>query len=220
MAQQQVTGQVGSQGPVASGASGAPLRQGNFGDLIVTELNPQFYEQSLRGNVFCAAQVSATAAIALTTGGATFTLSNPLNSGVNLALIDLIITTEAQTAATQLMSFQLGGAVMGATQTYTTKINAYSNVVTGVAAAPKGIPAVSTSFSGTAVAVRYIGSLVQAATATSGVPTVTSFKDQINGAIVIPPGSYVGIYGLTGGTVGDASIAASITWAEIPNTVL
>jgi hypothetical protein len=220
MAQQQVTGQIGQTGPVASGAPGIPVRQSNYGDLIISELNGRYYEQSVRGNVFVACQTAGTTAIALTTGGATFTLSNPNNSGKNLVLLDLVLTIEAQTANTQQVSFYLAGAVMGATQTYTTKLTPYSNLIVGTAASPTGVPAVSTTFSGTAVPIRYICSISQAATATTGVVTICSVKDDIGGAVIVPPGSYVGIYGLTGTTIADATIAASLTWAELSSAIL
>jgi hypothetical protein len=220
MAQQQITGQVGQTGPITSGAPGIPIRQGNYGEVVVTELHGRYYENSIRGNVFCACQTAAAAAIALAAGGATLTLSNPNNSQKNLILQEIVLTIEAQTAATQQVSFYIGGAVMGATQTYTTKLNPYSNIVVGTAAAPTGIPAVSTTFSNTAVPYRYVCSISQAATATTGVTTVCSVKDDIGGAIIIPPGSYIGVYGLSGGTLANASIASSIVWAEFSSVIL
>jgi hypothetical protein len=220
MAQQQVTGQIGQTGPVATGAPGIPVRQSNYGDVVVSALNGRYYEQSVRGNVFIACQTASTAAIALAAGGATLTLANPNNSGKNLVLLDLVLTIEAQTAATQQLSFYLAGAVMGATQTFTTPLAAYSNVFVGTAASPTGKTSVSASFSNTAVPYRYICSISQALTNTTGVVTICSVKDDIGGALIVPPGSYVGIYGLTGGTVGDASIAASLTWAELSSAIL
>lgn len=216
---QPISGQVGQQGPIASGTPQIAVRQGNYGELIATELNPAYYEQALRQNVFSVAQVSATAAIALAAGGATLVLFNPNNSGKNLALIDVVLTIEAQTAATQIESFYLAGAATGATQTLTTPLTPQPALV-GSGATAQGKALVSSTFSNIAVPLRYIGSFAQAATATSGVATIVSMKDEIKGAIIVPPGSYVGIYGLTGGTVGDLSIAASMTWMELSAAII
>jgi hypothetical protein len=204
--------QVGIQ-QLADGANPV-ARSGKTGETIVSELQGRYYENAYRGNIFVAAQTAATAAIAVTTGGATFQLFNPSTSQKNLVLLDIVVTLEAMTAQTAEVAFQLAGAATGATQTLTTPLTTYSSIVGG-ANKSTGVALVSSTFSNAAIPLRYLGAFAQAATATPGVATVVSFKDEIAGAIIIPPGSYVGIYGLTGGTIGDASVACSATWAEV-----
>jgi hypothetical protein len=219
MAQQQVTGQVGTIGPVASGSPAVPARQGNYGEIMVSELNGRYYEQSLRGNVFVCAQTAGTALIAAAAGGVTLQLFNPSNSLVNLAILDITVTIEAATAQTAMESVYLCGNSTGATQTLTTPLTAYSSQVGGGRVA-SGKPLVSSTFTNSANPLRYLGSFAMGATATSGINTLTSFKDDVGGLIIVPPGSFVGIYGLTGGTVGDLTIASSISWVELSSVIL
>lgn len=204
--------QVGIQ-QLADGAN--PVARGlKTGETGVSEIQARYYENAYRGNTFVAAQTAVTAAIAAAAGGATFQLFNPSTSQKNLVLLDIVVTLGAMTAQTAEVAFQLAGAATGATQTLTTPLTTYSSIVGG-SNKSTGIALVSSTFSATAVPLRYLGAFAQAATATPGVATVVSFKDEIAGAIIIPPGSYVGVYGLTGGTIGDASIACSATWAEV-----
>lgn len=188
-------------------------RQGN---ITVSQCNARYYENAYRANTFVAAQTAGLAAIAATTGGATLVLFNPNNSGKNLVLADVTVTMEAETNATQQVAIQLAGNATGATQTLTTPLTAYSSLVGGGTVAT-GKPLVSSTFTNSANPLRYLGAFGQSANATAvGTPTVCSFKDEIAGAIIVPPGSFVGVYALTGGTIADVTLASSMTWVELP----
>jgi X-X-X-Leu-X-X-Gly heptad repeat protein len=198
---------------VADGANPV-ARSGKTGETIVSELQGPYYENAYRGNVFVAAQTAATAAIATAAGGATLVLFNPSNNTKNLVILDVTVCLETETGQTAKVAFQLAGAATGTTQTLTTPLTGLSSIVGG-SNKPSGVTLVSSTFSNAAVPLRYLGALSQAATNTTGVTGVVSFKDEVKGAIIVPPGSYVGIYGLTAWTIGDASIVASMTWAEV-----
>jgi hypothetical protein len=193
------------------------LRGARKGGLVSQDVGGRYEEGAYRGVIFTAAQTAGTAAIALAAGGATLQLFNPNNSKVNLSILDITVCLEAQTGLLQQVAVQLGGAATGATQTLTTPLTTNSSLV-GSKYTSQGVALVSSTFSNTAIALRYLASYGQLATGTStGIPAIlNSVKDEIAGAIMIPPGSYVGVYALTGGTVGDITFSNSITWEEIP----
>jgi hypothetical protein len=193
------------------------LRGARKGGLVSQDVGGRYEEAAYRGAVFTAAQTAGTAAIALAAGGATLCLFNPTNSTKNLSLLDVTVTCEAQTGALQQVSIGLAGAATGTTQTQTTPLTTRSSLV-GSANNSSGIALVSSTFSNTAVYLRWLMSLGQlaAGTSTGAAPVLSSVKDDIGGAIIIPPGSYVGIYALTGGTVGNVTLVSSMTWEEIP----
>jgi hypothetical protein len=184
-----------------------------------TDFFPRYFKRAVNASLFVAAQTAGTALIAKTTGGTTLQLYNPPASGVNMVVVDCVVTVEANTAITQQVSIYICGAAMGATQTITTPLTPLPSLV-GSSVTAQGGAAVSTTFSNAAIPLRYISSLAMAATATTGVNSLTAERDEIAGTLVIPPGSYIGIYGLTGGTIGDVTIAASFSWVELPTGVL
>ncbi len=214
----QITGQAQGLIQTISQKAGQPaaVSTGWHNELVKSDLVPRYAYLNFAGSVFTAAQTAGTVAIALTTGGTTLVLFNPNNSGKNLVLLSACVTLEAEVNATQQASVLLGGAATGATQTLTTPLAAQSGLVgNGVVAAAK--PLVSSTFTNTAVALRYLGAFGQSANATAvGTPTITSFKDEIAGEIVVPPGAFVGVYVLTGGTLADVTLASSFSWAELP----
>jgi hypothetical protein len=196
------------------------MRQGNYGEATVSELQPKYYENSLRGNTFTAAQTTGEALINLAAGGATFVLFNPTNSGRNLILQTVVVTVTSITGGNGNAAILLGGNTTGTTQTLTTPLIVYNTVV-GSTTAGVGKALSSSTFSNTAVGLRYLGSWVQGNVTTPATwQTLTYFKDDVAGEIVIPPGSYVGVYDVGSLTLADAAIATSMSWTELNATVL
>jgi hypothetical protein len=97
-------GQVGPQsGNVSLGAgTNPPIRQGQLGEIIVSELHGFYYEQVFRGNIFSSGQTAAQAiASTHTTGTLTAActpilgLWNPINNLNNLVLLKANLTVLA-----------------------------------------------------------------------------------------------------------------------------
>ena len=86
-----IQGQVGPSSTQSNTPGATPaIRQGQLGDVIVTELHGRYYEQAYRGNLFTLS-VSTAAAVTAYVGAAAGTpqlaVYNPLNSGKNLVPI-------------------------------------------------------------------------------------------------------------------------------------
>ena len=80
---------VGPQ--ILADGSLATLRGGKTGELIVSELQGRYYENSYRNNIFYAVNSAAQAlSLASTTTYTGLTVANPTASGKNLVLLEAI----------------------------------------------------------------------------------------------------------------------------------
>ncbi len=182
---------------------------GEFSDLLVTELQPRYYQNTYRGSVFGVTFASGSAAAASATATGAFSLFNPLSSGKNLVLIDAIVTLVTFSVTTTFFGYGLAGFTQ--TPTTVTLGNTPVNQFIGGAA--------------TSVAKTYtVGTLVGASTATvrqlaafypdlAAGDMVASIKDEIAGVVVVQPGSGIDLVSTT--TAGTATQILSYTWAEI-----
>lgn len=198
----------------AQGASPA-LSSDEFGAAFVTELNPKYMGLTKAGFVY---GVGNTAFAALTAIGTTvtgLTLFNPTNSGKNLCLIDVTVAFTPVTLATVAVTAVLAGVAQAATPTGTTPLTAVPNLISaGNAPVAKTYSAATLTTAPTII--RFLGNcLLTTLTTSGGADAVASLlKDEIGGAVIVPPGAVVCIAGI--GTVADATVAASMTWAELP----
>jgi len=211
-----IQGQVGpsSTQSVSPGATPA-IRQGQLGDVIVTELHGRYYEQAYRGNLFTLS-VSTAATITAYVGGAAGTpmlaVYNPANSGKNIVPIQAGFNNVVAASGAGTVSFALWfGPTVAITQTtLTNPVNNATLNRTG---------SVSQSFtnqaltSSTALTNAYpIGFYYWASAAgvAIGAPT---FVD-INGSFICPPGTMMALGGSAALT--SATWIGSLTWEEVP----
>jgi hypothetical protein len=191
-----------------TGAPGQTIPQDQQNAVLVSELNARYYVNAYSGQTFFAAN---TAAQALSVASATYTglaVANPAGSGKNLIIID---------AAFGLQTLQSGFSAI---------VLAYAPTVTLTTGSSSGPGGLSTIVGGGAASVAKVG-----ASATLGAaPTIARImagaqwvttgttsniqivKDEVAGALIIPPGQLVCIEAITTAVTG----LAHITWVELP----
>lgn len=202
------TGLVG-QATYSDGISVGQDRFGRLGDKIVTELNPRYYEQVSRGNVYMAAsQAVATTTVGLATTYTGLCLSNPLASGKNLAIL---IASIAQSViqATQVEGYLIATGSNTTTNVTHTTPGTVQTALVG-AAANNAVAKIDTAAT-LPTAPLYSMALTNTGSATTNSPGVTV---DIGGAIVLAPGAYACFVTPTQASV--AGLWFGFVWAEIP----
>lgn len=209
-----IQSQAGSL-PSSRQASGTPTNPGGtFGEALFSELSPQYYTLLKQGKVFAlsVAAINPTAFVGGAAGTPIFGLYNPTSSGVDLVLLQsrLAIRTTGTAAASSSTNFwgvnQGGVAVTG---TQTASRNMYSQAQTGSAA----YGMVNTANTA-ALASALIAPSVSISSTASPADLFAQLLDDIKGALVVSPGSYLA-YGLSAALTA-ASVDAALIWAELP----
>lgn len=199
------------QGVVAAGAnaqSAGPgtilnLRQGQLGDVIVSELQARYYEQTYRKNKFSWANPAAVTPSATFAGTApTSTLYNLPGASVNLVLTKVSALFAAAPAGAVVVGLVAG--FNGAAPTGITAGTPISNFLGGAVGQGKVATAITL---GTAPALILPILAVEAA---SSITPAGGFID-VGGSIIIPPGGYVAV-----SANAAASIFAGFEWDEVP----
>ena len=194
---------------ISDGVS-APVRGGKTGEMIIGQAHGEFYEATVRSNVFYAATAVAGVSIgtSLSTTAA-FYLHNPVGSGKNLSLIAVSIGYLSGTMGS--------GAAYLCTHTGVSVANPTGTAITprptllGGNAVGVGL-AFTTATVTTQIAIRPICSFGPFLATTVFQPT--ALKDSINGEIVVAPGFGVGVHGIaTAGTTDRVLIGC--TWEEV-----
>ena len=209
--------QVGGQGVFNVSVQGqVPLRASNVGALIVDELNGPQYEATYRGLNFHGAN-QAVVATALQTGlTATATggliLSNPIGNTKNLVL---------RACAIGVLVAQTNASVMGLMYAYSpsvaiggtlTVVASQNGLVNGPGASGVLYSSASVTLQSTPVLARVIGSLGTGAITVqepSGIGPI-----DLQGSIILVPGSALAFYGTGVGTA--SSLHFSFSWTEVP----
>jgi hypothetical protein len=227
--QQGATGKQIGQVPVASA--------GEFGELLVTELQPRFYEWNNRGSIFAGGmQLTSIANATFTTAdGLSATLAtaatatpiaglwNPSNSGINIVLLQAVVSMVLTAATSTGTGPLVYASYTGQTSPIATGLNPINrksflvsggsltkNLAgvaltglqnTGVFLGASSIPTDSTNFS-------FVG------TAVGAMPWVAPSAENLDGNIIVPPGSIIALFAST--TPVAVSAASSLVWIEIP----
>lgn len=186
---------------------------GTFGEGLISGLTPRYYSLVKNGRVFSVSSLNQipTAYVGAAAGAPVIGLWNPQSSGVDLVLLQArtTIRTTGTTGVAAAMNFwavnQGGVAVTGA---QTLARNMYSQVQSGSAAyATVGV------FATGALAATLIAPSISISINTPLADIFANLVDDINGAIVVPPGCFLG-YGLT--TTTSCAMDTALIWAEIP----
>lgn len=197
----QITGQIGNLAKTADGL-GPIVRQGNQGELMVSELHGRYYEQALRGNMY---RVANQAAVTTTAGLATtFTglaISNPAGSGVN-AVLSLFTVGQVAVGAAGAVGIMSGsGAAAGSLVPKNAIVSGTTGKVTASAGATIATPVLD-------MVVGSLGSL-----ATTGYGLQPGLAVDLGGSIIIPPGFYAASYTTI---VTTTSLIFGFMWEEVP----
>lgn len=207
-----VSGQVqkGVLPSLSSGTSSQPLTQGQYGEVLVSELNARYTNLVLAGQVFGITYASGTVAAPSATSTGPFALFNPAGSGKNLVLLETTIPVTTFTAGTTGAGFGFQ-FVANQTPSAITAGNTQLNALIGSSNASVA----KTYTAGTLVgAPTTIGYLVSGAylDLAAGNNQIAQSSD-IGGAIVIAPNSGICIV-MTGTLV--CTLVPSVLWAEVP----
>ena len=211
MINQNIVGQ-----PSAAGANAILSgRAGQLGDNIVSELHGRYYETTYRSNSFLLS-VSTAAAVTAFAGGAAGTpmlaIFNPAGSGRNAVLNKVSIGNVVAASGAGTVSFALWFGTT-ATITQATTVTPWNmgtqlqsgSVVTGF----RNVALTSGSAASNAIAL----SSYYWATA-AGVGLVSDGVSDIEGGVIIPPGSYCALGGSAALT--SATWIGSMQWEEVP----
>lgn len=205
---------------LGQGAVG-PLRGSQTGALVTTDAHARFQEAVMNGNVWIGANPSGTAVTTQAGVSATtpaLTLFNPVTSNVNLVLWHAeCIFTAAPAAACGVMLAYNFPALAGVPTGPTTVTNA--NITNALIS--QGIYGSSTAVttqSGSQGQCYRVSTLSAAPVAfrycfgTSGAAAIggMSFRDQIDGAVVVPPGVAISIQ-----TTSADAVLCAFCWEEI-----
>lgn len=213
---------IPSEGKVGLFAAGDStqnlLRQGREGALIVNDGAARYGEATSRGTVFtvstAAAGTTVVAANAspVASGGATIlTLYNPPGSGKNLEVIKVYCNVLSGTTAAGGMVFNVvSNQNISAAQNATP----VSNLIGGAASVGKGYTQTALTGGATAMTLlRAINGAVPFAAAVAATTPGLQGLDEVEGAIVIPPGAALTIADVAIGTT--VLVQAAIVYREV-----
>ena len=210
-----IQGQVGPLATSASLSAGSQpnLRQGNMGDLIVSELHGRYYETVYRRTQYFASNPTGVTTTATTSGTTTaivgINISNPINSPVNLVLNKIGVAFTVVFAAAADIALGVGyNSSTNVTQTTPLTVR---NAYVGVGAAGYGLVSSSVTFPTPPNFIHVLGSgLTGAITTTPYIP----YTMDLEGSVILPPGAFAGIFTTTAG--GASGFFGSIGWEEVP----
>jgi hypothetical protein len=215
-----IQGQVGPIAQSATPGTNPPLRQGQLGDMVVSELHGRYYEQAYRRNLFSGALSGAAGVTASALGIVTATaytglvLYNPPGSTVNCVLQKVGYVLPIAPAAATVVSIGTGFSALPP-QT-TTAITARNNYVNGPAPLASLYSVATFGISTTAPVTTYpvytMGWVGTVAATSSG--QVNSGLVDLEGSIVIPPTGYACIYLSTAANTNG--FFGSMAWEEVP----
>jgi hypothetical protein len=217
---------------VQQGASGKQVGQvpvasaGEFGDVLVSELQPRFYEWNYRGLLYHLAGSSNTALVAANAiaTGVTATaqpvvgLWNPPTSGVNLIplKLKLSLTTVANTAVSPGGFMWLVSSGQNAISTGALGVNGKSLVQSGGQGKGFSITTALTGLVGslTTVQASSVQTINAAGPATAIHQPVFPSEEYIEGKFIIPPGGVLALMNQVSTTT--VNYSTGLIWLEIP----
>ncbi len=189
--------------PQANSRLGAPLfnQAGASGDILGTEFNPRYYEQTVRGNMFSVAnQAAVTTSTTLNTTFTGLAVANPAGSGVNLVFTKFSCAQFAVGAAAVVSIAAGAGAAAGS---LTIRNRLYGG------AASKAVASAGATIAAP-ILIMPVGS--SGSVATTGYGLQPNISVDLEGSLIIPPGFFV---------CSDTSIATttalifSFAWLEV-----
>lgn len=186
-----------------------PARAGRQGDLIVSELQGRYYEQTFRNNRFYAATTAlVTTTVGLNTTYTGLVLSNPITSVVNLAL-DKASMMQSVLQSTQVEAYAIATGFNSATNvTHTTPVAPKSCLI-GSGKTPVALADVSATLPTAPLYTMFVTNTGTATADSTGIQVV-----DFEGSIILPPGGYA--LWVTPAQASVAGMWFSFQWTEIP----
>lgn len=185
---------------------------GKQGETLVGEIHGRSFVAANRGIVFRAIASAVTIPAVASSLVSTFTIINPIGSGVNLELLDVDIGLTSATTVVDTLAFYYQNLNLG---------NAYPTNLTGGTpiAMPLGSQKVgnakfytSASLVGALATIAPLDIITTLLAVTS--TSTTPMRKDYNGQIVVGPGTLLVIAGSTAAETAGAYVSA--TWAEWP----
>jgi hypothetical protein len=224
----QISGQVGPQ-LIATGVGTQPIRQGNLGETIVSELHGRFFEQNLRLALFSGGMgLTSISNVTFTTGtlGATCTpiagVWNPLTSQVNLvilqAMLGITVTALQATGAAPFAwagSFSNAALTLGGTPINRRTLQAGPSATKNMAGvALTGLTNNLVVFGASSLGGGSYSNAAFLATAVGPQAQQVSFVENLDGQYIVPPGGVLALLATT--TPVAHSAASMLLWEEVP----
>ena len=175
----------------------------------MTTMSDWFVDQNRLGKLYTATnQAGATVTLINTSTTTGFVLSNPWGSGKKLVVKDAVFAYTTVPAAAAVVFLATSIAVSSVAHATTTALTVYKADSSG----PAGGDSVARVYSVSTtpnlpVYTRILGYSPTTPATTGGL----TFKDDINGAMILVPGSYVQVSYITTAPVG----ITTMTWAEV-----
>lgn len=204
-----IQGQVGQPAVTSIQAGATPaIRQGQLGDVVVSELHGRYYEQSYRRNMFTAYS-GGTAMTQAATGLVGLQLWNP-SFNVNLVLTKCAGFVAVTSATTIGVVLSAGTGQINAPTSVTTVTNVQNQFI-GAA-----LPIGKAYNAGTFVnAPTPFWPLLHNTAAIASTGEDPGWQMDFEGSVVVPPQSYVAITALSA-TAGAAALYCALMWEEVP----
>jgi len=202
-----VYGTVGLQGPIASGVVGVPFSQGNYGEILASEVLPRFAMLSKGSKLFAATGIS-TALVIFSTAAAT---GGPLlwnnSASTNAVLIGMSYAVTTASGVAGAIGIAVGSTTAPSS---TTAIDSSSGGYVGGASTAMSLYRLGT-VSTPATGFFALGAIhTGAVTVDVNTPTYVP----IDGFWTIPPGKFAAVS--ASATLTSAVIQATLYWAELP----
>lgn len=168
-----------------------------------------FLEQARLGNLFRACnQAGATVTLINTSTATGFILSNPYGSGKKMVIRDVGFQYTTVPAATAILFIAQSIGPHSTQVVHTTPLAVYGCDGLGVANEAVGKADAAATTPNLPVYSRSIGYSPTTPATTGGL----AYRDYVNGAVILIPGTYLQISYITTAPVG----IADATWAEVP----
>jgi hypothetical protein len=193
-----------------------PATFGRTGEQLVADARPRFYDMVKRGNVYMAANTAAGALTVVNASATGLILFNPPGSGKNLVLMRLCVALQSLPAGAAGLVL-VGGNQAALPATTWTALTTSGSVNGVLPAFLRGTTNGSVAMAASAanaiptVIQRWIGGGA-AATVAASTTWTPQIVDQIDGEIVMGPGSIIALESVTTAI----TVGASLTWEEVP----
>jgi len=190
----------------AADASNQAVLQGKAGEIIKADLHGYGYTAAYRGRLFLAATAAAGVTIPISSSTSpTFTLYNPIGSGVVAELLKLNIgITNATTVVSPLLLGAISGLIVAPTS-----VTARSIISANLGGAGVALAQLYTAATLAAAATNFL--TVGSVSATSG--AFPNLNYDLNGCLLLQPGSLVHVCGTAAQT---SASTISLLYAEFP----
>lgn len=232
-----IQGQVGpaSTQSVQPGTN-PPIRQGQLGDVIVSELHGRFYEQAYRGALFRTGTTvvqAGTSTMGTATGGST-TLStaqsgtpmlgvwNPLTSSVNLVITQAQLSAFYNTVTTPTpfggliwyVSLGNGNITTGLTPWNSKTLSQAGSQAKGFAGATALTNMTNYPLPMEAADLQSGGAIAYGTIANTALGAPLFWTQNFDGQLIVPPGGVLALYNTTATTT--FSYTGRLLWEEVP----